>query len=586
LFDLHFWATHFHRVAHQFQQSGFHPDGTVSHHLPGSSDIAMYAYGYGWLTEVIDAYQLLRDAPLDLGSHGYQFIADRLLYTYDKMIYNGGMDFTVCGRSYSGSMTKFVATITEDIDHLLAAKQPSTVITNEKALRAWRAALANNTQASSGNYPFWVGQYLVHRRGTNGEPPFFFSVKMKNDRTNGAEDFDPVKKSYHCGSGILQAKVVGDEYEDTRAGWDWHALPGLTEEWRTDALEQGIAYGASPFAGMASDGRFGFAAMEYRAHPKEYASAQADKAFFFTEAEAIALGCNVARVNGGQGKEIITTIDQTRWAGDVTYSLKDGGPVVIKQGESVDFTLNLTQPSWVHQGRIGYVIIPQGTQPLHIRGGKAVLATEAGTRTRRRQRESRKVSPNADAAPQTIIHFALGHGINPATSGLTKYCYLIAVNKSASDMPAYMKEALGRISILANEKGAQGIADQRTKLVQIAFKKAGEIQPPNGARVAVDRPALVQWRQNDKHWSFCATNPLHDGAKELNIELNLPLLPGNYKYQLGGIYPRPGGVVIVSPSQKATRLTIQLPDMSHDAEYNYQAALYAGVPIHLDLPSQ
>lgn len=569
--DLAFWITHFHRPAHSFVQSGFQPDGTVTHHLPGSSDIAMTAYGYGWLTEVIDGYALLRDTPVDLGSHGYQFIADRYLYAYDKMVYHGAMDFTVCGRGYFGSMQKFVDGMSVDIDRLLAAKQPTTVINNEAALKAWRDSLVAHTQERSGNYPFWVGQFLVHRRGGPGEKPYYYSVKMENDRTNGAEDFERVRKAYHSGSGILQVKVRGDEYEKTRSNWDWHALPGLTEEWRTDNLppKTAIAYGGSPFAAMASDGRYGFVAMEYRAQPKQYASAQADKAFFFTETEAVALGCNIARVNPGQGHEIITTIDQTLWVDDVTYSMDGAEPVRIKQGESVDLTLHPTKPSWIHQGQVGYVLIPQGSQSLHLRGGKAVNVTDPKS-----------------ASGEAVIHFALGHGNSPSKSNPAQYVYIVAPNKVALEMPAYVADVLRRIAIVANGNGVQGIAEQKLGLVQLAFYRAGAISTPEGLQVSVDRPALLQVRPVSGQWSFCATDPLHDkNAKELNLKLGLPLGPGVYPYQLGGIYPRPGETVAVKPAGNGVVVNVQLPDMTNDAEYNYQAPLYAGMPICLRLPA-
>ncbi len=571
LHDLAFWITHFHRPAHTFVQSGFQPDGTVTHHLPGSSDIAMAAYGYGWLTEVIDGYTLLRDTPVDLGSRGYQFIADRYLYTYDKMIYRGAMDFAVCGRSYFGNMRKFVDGMPVDINRLLAAKQRATVITNEAALKAWRDSLVNQTHAQSGNSPFWVGQFMVHRRGGSGEMPSYFSVKMENDRTNGAEDFERVRKAYHAGSGILQVKVRGDEYEQTRANWDWHALPGLTEEWRNDALppNTAIAYGGSPFAGMASDGRYGFAAMEYRALPKQYASAQADKAFFFTATEAVALGCNIARINPGQGREIITTIDQTLWVGEVTYSIDGATPKHIKQGDSVDLTLSPTSPSWVHQGQVGYVLIPQGGQSLRIRGGKAVNITDPES-----------------ATGEAVIHFALGHGHHPSGSNSSQYAYIIAANKTAAEMPAYVAAVLNRIAIVANGGGVQGIVEQNLGLVQLAFFRAGSVSGPGGLQVSVDRPALVQLRPENGQWVFCATDPRHDKeAKELNVKISLPLVPGVYPYQLGGIYPRPGETVAVQPAGSGVAVKVALPDMSNDAEYSYQAPLYAGMPVCVRIPA-
>ncbi len=97
--------------------------------------------------------------------------------------------------------------------------------------------LKKNTYEYSGTNAYWVNEYLVHRHGEN-EKPFYASLKLKSERTVGAEDFDKkVRKSWYMGYGILPVKVQGDEYsERVLSNFDWHALPGLTEEWRTDPL--------------------------------------------------------------------------------------------------------------------------------------------------------------------------------------------------------------------------------------------------------------------------------------------------------------------------------------------------------------
>jgi hypothetical protein len=568
LADVAFWVNHFHRPAHRFEQSGFHPDGTVSHHLPGCSDIAMQAYGYGWLTEVIDGYELLRDLPVELDRRGYQFIADRFLYSYDRMIYRGALDFTVCGRGYAGAMTGPVQEMIRDVDRLLAVRRPDTVISNAAALAAWRDQLVQKTHERSGNFPFWLGQFMAHRRGGAGERPYFCSVKMENDRTCGAEDFDRVRKSYHAGSGILQIKARGDEYEASRRGWDWHALPGLTEEWRTDAIGEGLAFGGSPFAGMASDGRCGFAAMEYRAHSGQYASARADKAFFFTDTEAVALGCGVARVNPGQGREIITTIDQALWAGDVTYSIDGAAAAVIPRGTAVDLTVRLRKPSWIHQGSVGYVIVPPGEQSLHIRGGDRVNATEPG-------------GPGG----ASVIHFALGHGVEPGKDGPDAYCYIAIPNRVAVDMPGAHADVQKRIALLANGDGVQGIADRSADLLQLAFHRAGACTGAPGATISADRPVLVQVRGEREAWAIGITDPLHDvNARAVNLQLPYPLRPGTYPYALGGIYPQPGEAVVVQAKSGGCMVTAQLPDLTDDARCSFQAPLYAGMPIQVRIP--
>jgi hypothetical protein len=54
---------------------------------------------------------------------------------------------------------------------------------------------------------------------------------------------------------------------------------------------------------------------------------------------------------------------------------------------------------------------------------------------------------------------------------------------------------------------------------------------------------------------------------------------------LGGIYPQPGETVTVERSGDGGKVTVQLPDMRDDARYNYQAPLYAGMPVLATIPA-
>lgn len=577
--DVLFWVWHVHRPSHVFGQSGFHPDGTVSHHTEEvASDMAMYTYGYGWLTDTITSYKMLKDTGFNLGSHGYQFISDRLLYAYDKMTFKKDFDFTVCGRGYyADHRTKMTPDFQDTIDSLLANKQPTTVITNEAALVNWRNTLSAGTQAVTGNYPFWIGNLLVHRQGgaLASTDSFYFSVKMASDRTVGAEDTQTVRKAWHAGSGILQTKVIGNEYDvNVKRRWDWHALPGLTEEWRTDPLPTSGSNGAkgSNYAGMASDGVAGFAAMRYRpltTISPHYSAAQADKAWFFPGAEAIALGSNVGRVEPGQNRTIITTVDQTRWNGTLSYSVNGAATVTIATGTSVDQTVSLSGPTWLHQGSTGYVVFPQGAQPLYIRGGAAVVDTDAG-----------------DTSTAPIIHLAVGHGVNPASSGLTNYLYVVVPNITAAEMPAYLADLQANMEVVSNGNNVQGIYDHTLGVVQIAFHAAGTATTSTGLQVSADRAALVQLRRNGDQWELAVTDPTHgDQAGVINLTLNAPLKAGTYAYTLPGIYPRPGESVQVTNISNGVAVAVNLPDSTNDASYDYQAELYAGAPICVTIPT-
>ena len=57
--DLRHWCNLFSVPSHRYGLSGFHPDGTVTHHCGhGASDVAMFAYGFGAIFILTQLYGL------------------------------------------------------------------------------------------------------------------------------------------------------------------------------------------------------------------------------------------------------------------------------------------------------------------------------------------------------------------------------------------------------------------------------------------------------------------------------------------------------------------------------------------------
>lgn len=572
--DLRFWTTNMLVPAHLYPQSGFHPDGMITHHFDDGVDgRAMWAYGYEWMVAPIDGNALFKRLGLDVGGGDFNLISSMYLYTYDKLIYRGEIDAALLGRSYLGDVKKFTAGMPATINQMIAARPATTPIDREQELVAWGAALKGGTQQSSGNFPFWVGNYMVHRKGgqAGDAGSYMFSVVMGNDAMGATDDFDDPPKLFHASSGLLFARTAGTEYAlDARKRWDWHALPGLTEELRTDAIP-GDAHAdqidGSAYAGTASDGVRGFAAMHYRpADTQTYASARADKAWFFPGDEAIALGSGIARRAAGQGRAILTTLDQTRWVGNLTYSIGGGAQTTVTQGATLDQTLAVNAPSWFHQGRTGYFVFPTQAQQVRIRGGSAIVPTDT----------------DADPAVN-LIHLAIDHGTHPQAAN---YHYEIVPNIGVEQMPARLLALQERIKVVANDEKLQGIYDRGTRTLQLAFHAEGAATWGAGMTVTVDQPALIQLHDNGTSWDLSASDPIHDlSAKELNITLSVALKPGMYEHVLPGIVPRAGKPISVTrPSAGVSHIRVPLPDADDGPSLGYQEALYANVPIRVSIP--
>ena len=595
--DLRTWLETNARYAARYGQSGISPDGSISHHVGRRQDLAFGAYGFPWMTgTTFEAANLLAGTRWKVSDAAYNQAAAFLLFAYPRLIYKDAIDFQAIGRGHyqenaaaygSGNLADGIATI-------LDTQGVGTTIAREPELVALRSAMVDGTHEQSGTTAFWVNDYLVHRRGGAGEAPYFTSVKMQSARTRGAESFSD-NQGFHNGSGVLLVKVDGEEYNDSRHRWDWHALPGVTEELRTDEIpKQSDANEFNPahFSGVVSNGRYGLAAFRY-ASDNRYTSASANKGYFFTEDYVLALGNGVKRernTNRAHRGSIVTTLDQVAWDTDVTYRLAGAGrDSVVRRGTTVDESLRVRDGSWFHQDRIGYVILPAGRINVIVRGGDAVVDSNP-----------------SDSGPD-VFHLAIDHGIRPDGEGAAgQYAYVLVPNVSAADMPAVLGRIEDRFEIV-NTPAVQGhrYADGAAVLVQLAFYEPGEHTFDGGLTVAVDKPALVQLEKTSGGWNITAQDPMHHadetaiaasdqfqhlllpGPNRITIEVSLPLRTGTYTYLTQGPDVRlvDGQTVDVVNHGDTSTLTFELPDRLDAAAYGYREELYAGMPAVVDVPS-
>lgn len=225
--DISYWMTKFNVVAHKYMQSGFQPDGTVSHHIGHGTDAAMVAYGFEWLTGCNTGYAYLKDTKFKIDSNHYQFQLDRLLKVYPNLFYKGHMDFLVSGRTFLTDLKSFVSgTYLRAIKSLEKSRSKDTELNGMEELKTIASQLKNNTFETTATKAFWVNEFLVHRKAESGKT-FYSSVKLKSERTVGIEDFSKPRKSWHGGYGILQVKVKGDEYDkNVLSNMDWACPSG------------------------------------------------------------------------------------------------------------------------------------------------------------------------------------------------------------------------------------------------------------------------------------------------------------------------------------------------------------------------
>ena len=572
--DVSRWMTKYNIVAHKYIQSGFQPDGTVSHHIANATDAAMVAYGFEWLTDCNNGYSYFRNTKFKIGDKYYQFQLDRLLNVYPKLFYKQRMDFLVAGRSFLDDMHRFTTkTYIQAVNSMLNAQNKGSKLNGVEELKDVCKQLKNNTFEYSGTDAYWVNEYLVHRRGEN-ETPFYASLKLKSERTVGAEDFSKkVRRSWHMGYGILQVKVKGDEYSDkVIRNLDWHALPGLTEEWRTDPLPakggaQASLPGLNKISGVLADGKAGMGI--YHHLPKEtYSSATAFKSYHFIEDKIIALGSDIARLRPGQGNEITTFIDQTALNSPLTWCAGEEIQTV-EPGQSVNLTQEIKDVCWLHQGSKGYVILPVKQLSLQIKSGKEINITDRTI---------------ADKKPNFII--AVSHGVQPGQNRDNAYRYIQLPNVSAEEMPERVEALLKDLEFTMQDGAAHAVYSDTDKTWQYAFFKPGSISVGK-TTVTSNDVAQIMLRDNGAEWILSVNNPMPDGQKQtLTFSTSAKLPAGTYTYQTKGVYPLEGETVTVTSEGKGSKVTVELPDSRDAAKYNYQSDLYAATPIIVNIPKK
>ena len=603
--------------------SGYLPDGIISHHTGDCQDAAMFAYGFEWLREPFLVARIFKNTPFALSSSAPVVPSRWLVYSYSRIVFKGGIDIALSGRKYHAENCwtfwneRVIPTAKYLVEDHASALDSDVLAT----LQTWINGDTINGPPQGtglGNTAFFNSDAMVHRVADAGTgDDWYISVRFKTARTLGNEDFESTGKSWHMGSGMLQVKVFGDEYDLVRARMDWHTMPGVTEEWRTDSISKSSEgrCGGSTYGGSVSDGEVGAAAMRYTPHTDDednYSVTDADKAWFFGSFGAVALGRGINRAKAGQGNEIVTTLEQARWRGPVTIQVGSSGssstlPHDLDGGCSEDRTIPAGETAFLHQGGVGYVIVAPASSnvTLSIRCGNSVTATDSsmagksswgdGAHPENRDRWD----PDAGDWYKSDRPFlaVLKHGTDPADAAY-QYAVLPAMKVLNAAAKARAFAFFGsEVQVIQNDASAQAVVFPPTgdfRTFQCAFLRANEdvVAPLSSSltfTVSVDRPAIVQVRTlSDGRFGLAAVDGIADKtARLLNVHLGQDdlLEPGTYPYALPGVEPSTAvDAVDVSRSGGRTLISFGLPNATDDAAYRYQGDLYVGVPMSVKVP--
>lgn len=323
-----------------------------------------------------------------------------------------------------------------------------------------------------GNRHFWRSDYMTHHR-----PGYFASVRMASTRNQRSELVNGEgPRSHHLADGVMYLYQTGLEYRDIFPVWDWQRVPGITGE-QMDWADKGRVGGTgeTAFAGGASDGDYGVAAMDFRR-----GALSARKAWFFFDDAIVCLGAGLAC---SSANPVLTSVNQCLLNGPVTVS---GRAEPLGPGAH-----DLPAPGWAHHDRVGYVFPTAGS-----------IRIEAGNRTGRWS----DIGFGSDKATSLdVFDLWIDHGPQPAGA---EYVYMVYPDVDAAAFAARMDA--DDFAVLSNTPAAQAALHKPSGIVQAAFYEPGSVTGPDGWTLRVDKPCLVLLRAGETPPRAAVSNPVNE----------------------------------------------------------------------------
>jgi len=293
----------------------------------------------------------------------------------------------------------------------------------------------------------------------------------------------------------------GDEYRDIYPAWNWRQIPGTTVvqedgEFDPDALRN---YGERAFAGGASDGSVGCAAMDFSRD-----GLTGKKAWFFFDEGLVALG---AGITADADAPVSTTLNQCLWR---SPALLSGTETPLAAG-----TYPLASGMAFRQDGVTYRIL-DGAGTLRL-GEQSGAWSDCGVGSPER------LSLN-------VMNAGLEHGVKPNAA---HYAYAVLPGNTAREVGA---DDPTRFVILRNDETLQAVWHADNRRGHAVFYAPGAITFPDGQQLGVDLPCIVLYHPHvDGSITLTLAQPeQRDGMITLTLSghistmLSLSLPPGEY----------------------------------------------------------
>ncbi len=448
-------------------------------------------YGLAYTETMTYWFSVLKNTSLFPSKKQLEVLRDFMLKGQSWVCFNGYMDPGSCGRQFVPDTMK------HKVNRLLNCYKKMVKIDKkysteyEKFINDNKKKELNNSL--SGNRYFYRSDYMIHRREN-----FILSLKMSSNRVIGAEAGNGENlKGYHLGDGVSWLMNRNCEwYSNIFPVMNWRLLPGATipqSEGDLPVLNWSGYRNQSDFVGGVSDGKFGFAAMDFNRD-----GVTGLKSYFFFNDEAVFLGANL---QDKKGRKLSTTVQQC-----LVDKIN-----VIKRKYNV-----------IEAGNVAYINLKNEDEfifKIHNQSGSWQDIYRFGS------------SPEIFKKQVLTIKYDHNKKIN-------NYSYAIINEFSKQSYYNDNNKLINKklpFKVIANKSTVQGVyysPNNSVKVVQLVFVKAQKIDTPFGM-ISVDKPCLLMIKENVNSKILTISDPTQKINSSITVSIdgklfiiNLP--KGNY----------------------------------------------------------
>ncbi|ESK88903.1 polysaccharide lyase family 8 protein [Moniliophthora roreri MCA 2997] len=425
------------------KKDGIKPDGSFSQH---AGLLYNGNYGKDYTNAILDLEIEAADtqfAANDTSKHALETLFDGDAWMIYRNTQTGTLhwDFSALGRFISFPVIDDQATANIKLN-LTKVNQLGGVWSSDPLKNFAQSLSKSDSKVNAGNLLgnrfFYVNDYMVHR-GEN----YLSTVKMFSTRTQNTECTNSQNPlGFHLADGVHYNYIVGDEYEDIAASWNWNLIPGITVDYGATALscDRTGFTGIEKFVGGVSDGKIGLAAMRYT-NPFTR-SLRFQKVWFFLDGDVQHV--IISNIGSNTTSPVYSVLDQRRHSGSVYVNSEQ---LQLQENQ----VTNVTNVTSLWHGGVGYTFNASAPFSLSLDvGPKTGNWATIGTS----KQPPATVDLFAAWLQHTSLSSPLAYSVYPGTDSIDAFA---------------QKSGATQLQTIQNDASISAVYDQVNRVVMVVF---------------------------------------------------------------------------------------------------------------------